>query len=80
MNEIADLIGKHVSWTKLEGKSYASMLDKKGFGCLSVLQEEYRMHIYGDYGVSTSPVRTIEFTDDGIKVTTMNSVYLLKVW
>ena len=37
------------------------------------------MTISGDYGVYTTAVKSIELTDEGIKITTKNSVYLLEI-
>ena len=77
---ISDLIGRHVDWEKLESKANPSMYDKKGFGCLQYLELDRRMEISGDNGLYTSRVKGIESVENGIKVTTLNSVYLIKPW
>jgi hypothetical protein len=76
--KVFNLVGKHVKWEKLEGKPYASMTERSGFGVLRFLDVECRMVIYGDYGVSTSPVMSITATHIGVKVVTVNSTYLVK--
>ena len=73
-----DLIGKQVHWEKVQGKAHASMRNKTGFGVLARLDLDGRMTIAGDYGITTSIVRAVESVDDGVKVTTLNSVYLVK--
>lgn len=76
---ICSLDGQHVVWKKLQGKPDASMQDKTGFGCLVYLKLGTGMTISGDYGVYTTAVKSIELTDEGIKITTKNSVYLLEI-
>jgi len=73
-------VGTNVSWEKLEGKPNASMTEKSGFGTLDPIKLGQRMTITGDYGVYTSAVESIEIVKEGLKVTTKNSVYLVKAW
>ena len=75
-----NLIGTHVNWTKLKGKSNPSMHETKGFGSLYILEVGKRMYIVGDYGVTTTEVKEIREGDDGILVYTQNSVYLIEKW
>lgn len=73
-------LGKHVSWEKLKGKPNASMQEKSGFGVLAVLEVGLPMGISGDHGLRSSLVRAIDLQQDGhIVVTTMSSVYLVKI-
>lgn len=75
-----NLIGYHAGWEKLSGKPNASMRERKGFGCVSFLEVGYRMVITGDFGVTTSIVKLIENTAEGVKVYTSNSIYLVTKW
>ena len=75
-----DLIGKRVDWHKVKGKKNASMIETKGFGSLYRLELDRGMVITGDYGVATTKVLSIEVHEDGIEVTTKNSVYLINPW
>jgi hypothetical protein len=77
---VKDLIGNLVSWEKLEGKFLTSAYEKIGFGSLDTLELDKEMRIYGDYGLFSSTVKGIEIVEEGIKVTTLNSVYLIKPW
>lgn len=76
-----DWLGKHVNWTKVKGPMRSfSMPTNKGFGCLGYLELGRRMVITGDYGFSSSPVRTIKVVGDALEVMTENSVYLIEKW
>lgn len=71
-------VNKHVTWTKLEGKPNASMVEKRGFGYLYYLPEPGKgiMRIDGDYGVYTSTVESVEQDSEGnYTVRTKNSLY-----
>ena len=72
------MIGKHVSWEKLTGKPNASMHETSGFGVLASLEIGHRMIISGDYGFSSSLVTGVQVELFGIRVTTANSIYLVK--
>ena len=72
-----NIIGQRVKWIKLTSKPNASMQETEGFGVLFLLEIDQRMGISGDYGVSTSAVKSYEVSEEGVKVTTQNSVYLI---
>jgi len=79
VSSTAKAIGKHVTWEKIEGKYKASiLLGETGFGVLSRLSVDTSMVIWGDNGIITSPVFSIDEVDGGFKVVTNNSVYLVK--
>ena len=78
MKTLKDLMGRHVVWTKLEGKTNPSMTQKQGFGSLYQLEVGRMMRIEGDGGLCTSLVKAIEEVDGGIRVTTHNSAYFLE--
>jgi len=82
MNECAlcKSVGTHVDWKKLDGKPNPSMAEKFGFGTLSPIKLGERLIIHGDNGIYTSAVESIEIIKEGLKVTTKNSVYLVKAW
>jgi hypothetical protein len=73
-------VGTHVDWQKLEGKPNSSMTEKSGFGTLDPIKLRQQMVINGDYGVYTSEVRSVEVVEEGLKVVTKNSVYLVRPW
>ena len=73
-------VGTHVSWEKLEGKLNSSMTEKSGFGTLSPIKLGQQMVINGDYGVYASAVGSVEIVEEGLKVITRNSTYLVKAW
>jgi hypothetical protein len=75
---IDDLVGKHVSWKKIKSKSNATMRETTGFGVFSSIKLERSMVICGDYGVTTSAVKIVLEIDGGFKVTTRNSVYIVR--
>ncbi len=73
------MIDTHVTWTKLSGKPDASMYETKGFGFLSLLEVGRSMFISGDYGVTTSKVKEIEWEGLNVAFVTANSsVYLVE--
>jgi hypothetical protein len=72
------MIGKQVSWEKLTGKPNASMHETSGFGVLASLEIGHRMIISGDYGFSSSLVKSVQADLFGIRVTTASSTYLVK--
>ena len=75
-----NMIGLHVNWTKISGKPDASMVETKGFGSLYRMEVGSNMIISGDYGVTTTMVKSIEMGDGIATVTTKNSVYLVEDW
>lgn len=71
-----DLMGKHVKWNKIKSKPNASMRETRGFGTLTRLDKW--MTIEGDYGVTTSMVKSVENVDGALTVVTNNSTYVVK--
>jgi hypothetical protein len=76
---VKEIQGKQVGWEKIQGKSRPSMLETRGFGFFVDAKKGLRMQIVGDYGVTTSLVLEVEELIDGIQVTTLNSIYVVKV-
>jgi hypothetical protein len=75
---VKELRGKPVTWEKIQGKPDPSMLETGGFGVFVDAKKGLRMQIVGDYGVTTSLVLEVEELIDGIQVTTLNSIYVVR--
>ena len=79
MNPRFKIIGKQICWEKVSGTYTPRILvGDRGFGILITLELDRRMVIAGDYGVTTSVIREIHSVEGTFKVTTENSVYLVK--
>ena len=72
-----NLLGRHVVWEKMSGKSNASMSRAHGSGTLIRLFLGEGMVIDGEEGFITSKIVKLEAFDDGVEVTTKNSKYFV---
>lgn len=77
---LSNWVGKRVTWERIKEMSKPSMYDHKGFGSFDRSELGGRLVISGDYGVWTSEVTNVKETDEGLEVTTQNSVYLIKAY
>ena len=80
MSNFKDLIGSRVSWEKKEGGPNIHLPHNVGFGSLEVLEIGERLIVSGDYGIVTTPIKSIVREDTVTKVTTQNSVYWISTW
>lgn len=66
----------HVNWLKIKSKPNASMSETKGWGYFHDMPiVGGRLFISGDYGVTTSEVKSVEEKDGVLTVVTKNSIY-----
>lgn len=72
-------VGHQVYWEKMNCTEPPAFGECYGFGTLSRAEVGQGMRIEGDYGLFSSVVKEIESINEGIKVTTANSTYLVKV-
>jgi hypothetical protein len=81
-NLAKDFYTSHVSWEKVSANPGSDTMIKmydRGFGLLDPIIFGNRMVIRGDDGISTSPVMGIKVVDNGLEITTENSLYMVKV-
>lgn len=72
------MVGKHVEWERVKCKASPSMHESEGFGVLTFMPKPgSRLHIVGDYGVTTSNVLSVEEKDGELTVVTQNSTYVV---
>jgi hypothetical protein len=70
--------GDSVIWDKIEGREKASMQENTGFGSFITPVVGGRLIISGDYGLITSVISKIDAAVGMLKVTTQNSIYIIR--
>jgi hypothetical protein len=77
MTILDDFIGGLVDWEKVsaDGTTICS-----GFGSFQGAEIGERLHLAGDYGVTTSKIQSITVYGEFATIKTLNSTYSLRAW